>query len=234
MKETSGIPDPAMTLSVPSYVIPGTWLENIRHIDKNMPSVSNTELLFFIYDDETKRLFRPEEKEVFSYQGRLSFTIHLPDPLLPEHEELVGKTAKIAEHWIIHPPEDGREKNFIRMVNRWAGIYGNRFLIENLIYRDSTIFIKDTGWPLCMDTGHMLLGGGSPPEYLETHKERIKEIHLHDVVNGKDHSPLSARSKWLYDFIPMLESFGGIINIELFSESDVNKSLEVLNDIIKK
>ncbi len=220
-----------MILSCPSYIIPGTWWENIQHIEENLPAISNVELLFFMYDDETKRLLAPEEEKILSYEGRLTLTVHLPDPLYSEHEELIEKTSPLANYWIIHPPEEGEEPAFTAMINSWRSRYGNRFLLENLIGRNHFWFVHQTEWPLCLDTGHALRRGHSPLQYFLRWKKRIKEIHLHDIHQNKDHSPLSADSIWLKDFIPALSEYTGILTIELFKETELRSSLQVLKQL---
>ncbi len=217
-----------MILSCPSYVIPGTWWENIQYIDRYLPEITNVELLFFIYDEETRRLLAPEEKAILSYNGRLTFTVHLPDPLLPEHDEIIDKTSFLAVNWIIHPPKQGEELPFTKAVDSLRLKYGNRFLLENLTGRNHPWFIKHTEWPLCLDTGHALLRGHSPGLYFNRFKKRIKEIHLLDICEGKDHSPLLKESIWLRNFIPLLYEYSGIVNIELFNKDEVSASVKVM------
>ncbi len=218
----------ALKLSCPSYVIPGTWRENIEYINNEIPDITNVELLFFIFDEETRILLAPEEDFIRSYTGRLTFTVHLPDPFLPEHVDLLEKTNAVAKHWILHPPEKGKEKEFTDWIDSLRTVYGNRFLLENLIGRNHPWFIKYTDWPLCLDTGHALLRGHSPSLYYHRFKERIREIHLHDVIAGTDHSPFQEKSEWLQDFIPLLRSFSGICNIELFKAADIAASISVI------
>lgn len=218
-----------MTFSCPSYVIPGTWRENIEYIDMKMPDISNVELLFFIFDEETRKLLAPEEAFIQSYTGRLTFTVHLPDPFLPEHVDLLEKTDAITKHWILHPPGKGKEQEFAAWIDSLRKSYGNRFILENLTGRDHPWFIKNTDWPLCLDTGHALLRGHSPSFYYSKFRSRIKEIHLHDVIKETDHLPLQKDSKWLRTFIHLLDGFSGIINIEVFKAADIITSLSVFN-----
>jgi inosose dehydratase len=37
---------------------------------------------------------------------------------------------------------------------------------------------------LCLDTGHVMVGGGDPTEIARTHKSRIRHVHLKDVDKG--------------------------------------------------
>lgn len=217
-----------MKLSCPSYVIPGTWLENIRYIDFNMPEISNVELLFFIYDDETKTLLAPEEDDILLYKGRLTFSLHLPDPLLPEHKELVEKFSPVVSRFVVHPPESPGTRNFIDVIDSWRDEFGDIFLLENLINRDISWFLGNTRWPLCLDTGHLLVQGENPADYFRRYRDRIEEIHIHDLSSGRDHRPLAPESRWLLEFLPVLEEFDGVLNIELFSKKEVTGSIETI------
>lgn len=61
-------------------------------------------------------------------------------------------------------------------------------LFHNLVFLEDVIRQYDYG--VCMDTGHLLLNQADVYLFYEKHKRRIKVIHLHDVVGGKDHQQL--------------------------------------------
>ncbi|XVV03574.1 TIM barrel protein [Actinosynnema sp. CA-248983] len=42
-------------------------------------------------------------------------------------------------------------------------------------------FLADSDLPLCLDTGHLLIGGTDPVELARRHPERIGHVHLKDV-----------------------------------------------------
>jgi inosose dehydratase len=42
-------------------------------------------------------------------------------------------------------------------------------------------FLADSDLPLCLDTGHLLIGGTDPVELARAHPERIGHVHLKDV-----------------------------------------------------
>jgi inosose dehydratase len=44
-----------------------------------------------------------------------------------------------------------------------------------------TRFLADSDLPLCVDTGHLLVGGTSPVELVRTHPHRVGHVHLKDV-----------------------------------------------------
>lgn len=42
-------------------------------------------------------------------------------------------------------------------------------------------FLRDSDVPLCLDTGHLLIGGTDPLELARAHADRISHVHLKDV-----------------------------------------------------
>jgi sugar phosphate isomerase/epimerase len=213
-----------MNIFVPSWVIPGSYLENLRFLE-NKPEISGVELLFFLYDVETRRLFEKEYDEIIRYKNRFRFTAHLPEPLKAEHKELIDRLSPLVEHFIVHP--DGS-----------ALFPDNRFVLENTRlekFENALQKLPPDKW-VCMDTGHLLLEDKSPVSFLYHYGERVKEIHLHGLdrekalLDGKlpDHRPVKKNDGWLQELLPELECFDGVINLEVFSWAEVEESLKAL------
>jgi hypothetical protein len=226
---------PHARLIVPSWVIPGAYLENLRFL-KDKPEVQGVELLFFIYTGEIRDQLNAEWEGIGQFADRFVFTAHLPDPLLPEHEELVHRLNPLARTFIVHPGLPENAPALGALVNGWAKKYPGpfrgtdlpaRFLAENTSpgMLEALLPYLDGDAGLCMDTGHLLLDGKSPAEYFITHRNRIGEIHLHGLdrekaaIDGRlpDHRPVRATEKWFGELFPLLTSFSGIINTEVFS-----------------
>jgi sugar phosphate isomerase/epimerase len=76
-----------------------------------------------------------------------------------------------------------------------------------------------------MDTGHLLMDGKSPADFFARHRDRIGEVHLHGIDREKaaldgrlaDHRPVRAEEPWFGELFPLLTSFTGTINLEVFS-----------------
>jgi len=49
---------------------------------------------------------------------------------------------------------------------------------------DVAELLEHTGTPLCLDTGHLLIGGGDPAQLARRVPERIAHVHLKDVHAG--------------------------------------------------
>lgn len=227
-----------MRISVPSWVIPGTYAENLEFL-ADQEAVRGVELLFFIYDDETRSLLVREEERIRAYSGRFAFTAHLPDPLLPAHEELVERTADLVESWVAHPgiPESAPE--VAATLSRWKSRYGDRFLLENV--RPGRLEALRTllpDFPLCLDTGHLLLAGDSPARWAAEHGKLVREVHLHGLGDAPertaaaddgrlpDHRVFATGGGWFADFQPFLAGFGGVVDIELFSWEEARTMID--------
>jgi hypothetical protein len=237
-----------MELSVPSWVIPGTYGENLVFLaDKS--EITGVELLFFLYDGEIKALLDTEWKVIIEYGGRFTYTVHLPDQIKPEHGELIERFLPLVRYFIVHPYPPEAAETQERLLSSWRGTYskadkslfdGNPFLIENTLpgRQDalSRRLPQNTG--LCMDTGHLLLEGTSPAAFFTLYQNRLGEIHLHDIDPGKaardgrpaDHRPLEAEKDWLKELLPRLRGFPGVINLELFSWDAISRSIGVLKE----
>jgi hypothetical protein len=245
--EPKGTPSPGYTLACPSYIIPGSYAENLRHLksDPGLSSIGAMELLFFLYDDQTRELLDAEWPQLSAGRGELTFTLHMPDIAGPEHEELIARTAGEVSHYVLHPPEAGL-REFRELVESWRARYGDRFLLENLIGRAHRQLWEETDWPLCMDAGHLLVRGESPARFFRSFRERIRQVHLHAVHRepadpqtpgtserdsagaATDHLPLDPSEPWLEQLHAELEDFHGIVELELFCEDHVLRSLEAL------
>jgi sugar phosphate isomerase/epimerase len=226
-------------LSVPSWVIPGTYAENLRFLE-NKKEIQGVELLFFMYDDAIKCQFDSEWDEICGFRKRFAFTAHLPESLLTTHEELIARLATLVRHFIVHPDAENPADQ-AALLRSWAERYGAVFLMEN-IFKGKGIFNNGNfggDFALCMDTGHLLLDGQSPADFFRARQDLIKEIHLHSLdrkqsaVDGRleDHRRLREDEPWLLELIPLLNGYQGIVNLEVFSWEEVEAGIEVLRKI---
>jgi hypothetical protein len=230
-------------LIVPSWVIPGTYTENLCFL-KDKQEVRGVELLFFIYNDEIKTQFDSEWEDILGYRERFIFTAHLPDVLLPSHEELVVRLAPLVRHFIVHPAAENPTAQ-ARLLAQWTERYGDIFLVENTHpgLLNALLPHLKTNAGLCMDTGHLLLTGQNPADFFARYRQRIGEIHLHAVdreqaaVDGRlaDHRRLRQDEPWLNELLPLLtdyqgKNYPGIINLEVFSWEEVVAGIDVLRN----
>lgn len=231
-------------LSCPSWVIPGTYGENLVFLaDKT--DIQNIELLFFIYDDSVQQELEQDMEQIKNYKGRFTYTAHLPDKLSQNHQELIDRILPLAKQFIVHPanPEDPHSVDELAgLLQAWRGRYGDIFLAENTKPRWlETLLARIPDMPLCMDSGHL----GEPGPILafwHNWQSRIREIHLHSTdiqaaqIDGRlpDHRPLRGDETWLG---PLMQEIIGhnhqiLINLELFSWEEVAMSLETIKTFL--
>lgn len=224
-----------MILSVPSYVIPGTYVENLRFLaDKT--EVEGVELLFFMYDQEIRTLMLAELPGIREFGSRFSYTVHMPDSIALEHEEIIELTRDIAGAYIVHPPrEDAGLEGFSGLMDTWRSRYGRQsFLLENTrvdrfeaaesVLADSVHGLP----PVCVDIGHLLMEAYDPIAWLEAKEGRVRELHLHGFDGHKDHVPFSQDEPWLGSLLSYLQDFKGVLELELFDWSQLQSVIPLL------
>ena len=109
----------------------------------------------------------------------------------------------------------------------------NKILVENINY--SPIFLE-CFWKLglcelCLDLGHLMLGRESVTKVTKQFMSVTREVHLHGVKGCEEHLSLAvlpeARvSKWVKLLVEA--SYGGVVNLEVFSEGDLEASISML------
>ncbi len=105
-----------------------------------------------------------------------------------------------------------------------------KILIENINYSPCFLkpFIKNGHYGLCLDIGHLILGGEPVADILEDNFTIIREIHIHGVRGFQDHLSVSELPEsLLHQCFQCLESkrFDGIVNMEVFNPKDLYGSV---------
>jgi len=200
----------------------------------------------------------------FCISGKVGFNIHLPVDLFlgDRSEEVRAKGISIIRRVIertlcLNPSvytlhfdlrnSDGKEETDIeawrRQILRSAeemtgcGIEPRRISIETLSYPLEWIedIVKEFGFSICLDIGHMLIYRQDMAYYLEKHLPQTSIIHLHGIENGVDHLGIDKLSAKMIDLIfSKLQGFTGTLSVEVFSFGDLKNSLEVLERRWKK
>jgi sugar phosphate isomerase/epimerase len=228
-----------MRVIVPSWLVPGGWLENVRAA-ASLPWAEGVELLCFSFEGEDRELFISELPGLAEEGKRLSLSVHLPDPLLPAHEELVELTRPFAAAYVVHPPRRPAKgasmdeaaaalESWSALVSSWRGRYGDDFLLE---YTEGAAFSAAeeslVGVPLCADTGRLLLEEIDPVNWIAQRVERIREVHLHGADGLRDHRVFSGSEPWLAALRPLLAAYEGRVELEVFSLASVTAAAAVL------
>ncbi len=236
-----------MRVAVPSWVIPGTYAENLRFL-AGRPAIAAVELLFFLYDEGVAALLEREWDALAAHRDRFAFTAHLPDRIGSEHEALVARLSPLVESFVVHPWPAEEAEDFAALLNSWIDRYdpaprpapcpaGRRFLVENTRKgRLEAVLPLVPAAGICLDTGHRLLEGASPAAAAALWGDRIGEIHLHAVdeaaaaADGRlaDHRALRGDEGWLAELSPFLRDFAGTVDLEVFSWAEAEASLRGL------
>lgn len=242
--------------SCPSYIIPGTYLENIKFIDKNIPFISNIELLFYFLDLETLELISQEIKEIKKYNDKFSFSIHLPDDFKSNYNN-IGQLFNILEglnicNIIVHSPKVEKKEDLILFKNLISNFSKNfikktklkinkrEILFENLSQRDFDFINFDffNKFKICLDIGHIYIKNKSIEEFIYKNNieiNRIKEVHFHGISENCDHRPFENQifQKYKMDLKNFFLELNKIkksyfVNIEVFNKKDFDSLFDNL------
>lgn len=234
-----------MRIGCTSYCIPGTYGENIRFIagDKRFDPVSHIQLLCYFWDDEVRELLVREREVITGHRSRFTYSVHLPDRIIPEHEQIIQETRGYCLHYDLHPQEGEDDRILGSLIPLAVAAGGmDRFFLENLIGRDMEATVQVLGrinflmtgsgishTPYrCVDTGHLLMTGFDPAEYCSGLGDAVRQIHLHGVRNGADHHAFGPEESWFKRLVPFLAGFKGMVILEVFTLEETVEILEVL------
>jgi sugar phosphate isomerase/epimerase len=204
---------------------------------------SNKHLSFSVHLPPSFEIASPDETKKNAAVALASKIVHLCEDIKPEFYILhVPVTAPT----LTAEPGKYLKKNDRPEFNGWldraaAGLekiqaetqLGLRLLVENINY--SPKFLKPF-WQrglcgFCLDIGHLLLGNEAVLENLDSHLPAINDIHLHGVVDQREHLALDVLPEervksWIDKLITA--NYRGIVNLEVFSPEDLEISLAVI------
>lgn len=241
-----------------SFIYPDLYSENVRKLG---PYLDEIELLFFESRDpecfpsdyEINELVRLKEEFDLSFNVHLPTDVDLSTPDPTERETAISNLLKVINMtsplnpvtYTLHIPFDPersggealwRAYSFKGMRSLLAhGIDSRLISIETLMYPAEMLkpILDEFNLSMCLDVGHVILGGGDPLSVYETFKERISIIHLHAVHKGCDHVSLDLFDPQTFSQIrSILKDFSGTVSIEVFSFDDLERSLNHLRDVL--
>lgn len=242
-------------LSVPSFVYPASWADNVRALG---PFVDEIELLML----ESGRESLPSKTEihelaVLADTFELTFNVHLPTDIFPGHSNpsIRRRAADTLQHVLdlvgplspstctLHlTPSAGLQT--AAQIALWRDrlredleqIFSNGFLpeqisVENLFYPFgwSEPVIAGLGLFVCMDVGHLMVSGMDAGQFFEEWRHRISIMHLHGVKGNQDHLGLDRLNPvQMETVLKMLTRYRGTVSIEVFSFTGLSLSLAAL------
>ena len=195
----------------------------------------------------------------------LTYTVHLPlDLALGDADEamrraavdkcsvIIASTSVLKpEGFILHfhhpayrtgiPPGD---------VPRWqaalrqsvgellpTGVTPSLLCVENLSYPFEWVapIVAEYGLSICLDVGHLLLTGQDVGAHMDRYGDRTRVMHLHGIVDNKDHRDISSLDRGLLRMLLSRWSAPGspgrVLTLEVFGAGDLATSLAVLNEM---
>lgn len=111
----------------------------------------------------------------------------------------------------------------------------SKICIENLDYNiDLNADVASLhGFSLCLDIGHLFLYHNNWPLVCRNFAPRAKVIHVHGIRDGKDHNALRLKelNKTHKVLREVLETFFGVLTLEVFNEQDFLESREAIEGL---
>ena len=243
-----------------SYVLPADMLTNVRHL---ADLVDDIELLVFESDAMAELPDHGTLRELadIARAESLTYTVHLPldiclgHPDAAERERSIGKSVRTIERmsalnpvaWILHCDRGLAEvkvlhdtiwvENTAQSLKRVleCGIAPKSVCVETLDAHFPLLepVIRESGVSVCLDIGHLLLYGLDMNSYLVTCGDLARVMHLHGVLDGKDHRAISSvPGRWLEQIIDAAARSGPgcIVTIEVFNKEDLDASLRIMEE----
>jgi sugar phosphate isomerase/epimerase len=239
-----------------SFIYPDFYLPNVKMLG---PFVDEIELLLFECAPVASLLSKAVIRELkrLSQELQVSYNIHLPtdisitDPAPFKQDQAVDTLVSIIERvaplspssYTLHVPYPA-DANDADDLHKWqdvayrnlekivlAGVPAGRIALETLDYPLEFIetIIKDLNLSVCLDVGHLILGGADIQSVFHKHAAAVSIIHLHGVEDRRDHGPLNRLPhNLLNSVIDGLKKFAGTVSLEVFNFKHLDASLNVL------
>jgi hypothetical protein len=224
-------------LCLPSWQQPGSWLQNCLAL-KPYSWVQGIELLFFTWDAKVKAEFSADLEGVKRLTRRFSFSLHLPEIMTPETEELLALTRSFVQLYVFHPWEEGKDnvsiEEWAKRMGSFRSAYGtDTFVMEytgEIPFKRAIELLPDS--QICADTGCLARNLYSPAAWIQERAPSIREIHLHSAKGGKDHLALGSGDIWLPELAKSAETSDWRIVLETFSLEESLASYNTLKEAL--
>jgi sugar phosphate isomerase/epimerase len=241
-------------LGTTSYIIPDDILPNVEFLAGR---VDDVELVLF-ESDHVSNL--PDAAAIARLRAiaeadDLTYTVHLPldarlgagaEAVRRESVQMCVRVAGLTEPldpfaYVVHldPPGPGEDRAGWRAALRRSagdllagGIEAGRLCVENLSYpfEDVEDIVAEFGLSVCVDVGHVLLGGGDLAAHLDRHLPRCRVMHLHGIVDGWDHRSAGALGPQTLGLLRerLMVDAERVVTLEVFGREDFEDSLRTL------
>ena len=245
-------------LACPSFVYPADYTDNVRHLGPFVDEIQL--LFFESHPPRSLpslELIR-ELSELADSQA-ITYNIHLPSDIYPGHPDpkerrrAADALRKVLERCaVLEPstytlhlnrnPDDLTaisiahwQENLLDTIDRMLPSDMDRRLIsiETLDYPFDQVapVITASDLSVCMDMGHLMVHDVDITAFYQSWQDRITVVHLHGVDGTTDHLPLDRLSAHrMLNVLNILQSFSGVVSLEVYSHKGLNASLAHLVD----
>jgi len=250
-------PDFPFKLCTTTFIYPADWVANARALGGAFDELEL--LLFesarpdSLPTAETIRTLAGLSQDL-----KFTWNVHLPIDIYPAHPDrsarrqaaevvkrVIDLTAPLTPttHTLHLPGLNGRPDRAV--VRKWrgrlhetleqivaAGIPGRQLTIENLPEYPLELalpLIEAFDLEVCLDLGHLLVGGASPAKAFEMFWQRVTLLHIHGTAGERDHRSLDRLPAGLLALLMQkLHTFSGVVSLEVFSKEHLLASLDCL------
>ncbi len=250
-------PDYPFKLCTTTFIYPADWVTNARALGRSFDELEL--LLFESgRPDSLPTPEAVRELANLAAELDFTWNVHLPIDIHPGHPDrqdrqqavdVIKRTMDLiaplapTTHTLHLPGIMGRPDE--ATVQQWqgclqatlenimgSGIPGSSLTIENIPdypLEMALPLIDAFGLEVCLDIGHLLISGDSITSAFEMFCDRVTLVHIHGVVEGRDHRSLDRLAqKWRDALFNELKMFTGVVSLEVFSKRHLLASLECL------
>ncbi len=251
-------------LGTTSYIVPADLATNVRALAGKVDDIEllffESHEVCALPGRETIRVLKS-----IARSEDLSYTVHLPldcrlgHPEKTERSRSADKCRRVIEltgplspfAYILHlrgapdspEPSDDVESWRARIADTLReavlpGIDPSLVCVENLDYpfERATPVAEALGLSLCLDVGHLLTGGYSLDETLHRFLRRARVVHLHGVLQERDHQAVSHLPadalKRLYSKLCLDADVTRVVTLEVFNAADLRASLSAMESLL--
>ena len=250
-------------LGTTSYILPAAIQHNIRFLGPCLDEVELV-LFESGGEDNLPSTGEIQEMVRVAHELDFSYNVHLPtDLFFGDPDPLVRKQACLTAlrfyrrtlpleptTYVLHLDRrgtDGRGIQDRESLLNWLsesletlvehGMDPSLAAVENLDYPLEWIgpMVEAMGMTFCLDIGHILIYGFDLEKYFENYLDKTTMIHLHGILDGKDHRGLEGISKEDWEVIlRALHDFKGGVSLEVFSLEDLRSSMQGMQEFASR
>ncbi len=246
----------AFRLATTSFIYPAGWAENVRRLAARVDEIEL--LFFesapgsLPTADDIRELVRLGRDLAVGYNVHLPLDVSPGDADAARRREAVRRLAECLARcsslapssYTLHLPA-GRSPTDEARWSAWrhncrrsiealldTGLNSRRLAVETLVhppFERVQELVEEYDLGVCLDVGHLLICGRDPAAFFRRLARRIAVVHLHGVADGRDHLGLDCMPpRRRNGILELLTGFRGTVSLEVFSPSDLQASLQVL------